>query len=179
MYIQNEQPVMGIILRYVCWGNTPPPWGGGSPAVGVNGGAPDAARVCGTKISRSGLTKQLQLLPLAVLSLVRDILQLNYCTKLVHQTVHALSARSCKTRRNIEFSRGKHCSNKTAFLSHFCRIFRIFHAFFRIFGQSRRPHPPPPPARSRIPHTPSALLLQAILLLCAMFAVCLLLCDVS
>ena len=32
---------------------------------------------------------------LGVLSLVRDTLELNYCTKLFHQTVHA---RSCKTR---------------------------------------------------------------------------------
>ena len=38
-----KQRVMGIILRYVCWGIHPfPP---GSPAVWVNGGAPDAARI--------------------------------------------------------------------------------------------------------------------------------------
>ena len=30
---------------------------------------------------------------LGVLSLVRDTLELNYCTKLFHQIVHALSAR--------------------------------------------------------------------------------------
>ena len=38
--------VMGIIFRSVCWGTLPPPPppGGGSPAVWVNGGAPDAAR---------------------------------------------------------------------------------------------------------------------------------------
>ena len=35
---------------------------------------------------------------LGVLSIVHDTLELNYCTKLFHQTVHALSARSCKTR---------------------------------------------------------------------------------
>ena len=43
VYIQNDQCVMGIILRYVCWGTPPPP--PGSPAVWVNGAAPDAARV--------------------------------------------------------------------------------------------------------------------------------------
>ena len=32
-------------------------------------------------------------------SLARDTLELKYCTKLFHQTVHALSARSSKTRR--------------------------------------------------------------------------------
>ena len=36
---------------------------------------------------------------LGVLSLVCDTLELTYCTKLFYQTVHALSARSCKTRR--------------------------------------------------------------------------------
>ena len=36
---------------------------------------------------------------LGVLSLVRDTLELNYCTRLFHQTVHALSARSCETGR--------------------------------------------------------------------------------
>ena len=30
VYIQTEQCVMGIILRYVCWGiPPPPPWGAG------------------------------------------------------------------------------------------------------------------------------------------------------
>ena len=43
VYIQNEQRVMGIILSYVCWGIAPSPQG--SPAVWVNGGAPDAARI--------------------------------------------------------------------------------------------------------------------------------------
>ena len=36
---------------------------------------------------------------LGVSSLVRDTLELNYCTKLFHQSVHALSDRWCKTRR--------------------------------------------------------------------------------
>ena len=36
---------------------------------------------------------------LGALSLVRDTLELNYCTKLFRQTIHALSTRSCKTRR--------------------------------------------------------------------------------
>ena len=36
---------------------------------------------------------------LGVLSLVRDTVGVNSCTKLFHQAVHALSARSCKTRR--------------------------------------------------------------------------------
>ena len=35
---------------------------------------------------------------LGVLSLVYDALELNYCTKLFHQILHALSATSCKTR---------------------------------------------------------------------------------
>ena len=142
VYIQNEQRVMGIILRYVCWGIPPPP--------------PGARRFgsMGEHLMRRGdsvvLTKQLQLLPLAVLSLVRDILELNYCTKLFHRTVHVLSAQLCKTRRNIGVSRGKHHSNKTAFsIAFFGRIFRIFSAFSRIFCQSRRPHfPPPPPLHS-------------------------------
>ena len=43
VYIQKKQRVMGIILRYVCWGIPPPPLG--SPAVWVNGRAIDAARV--------------------------------------------------------------------------------------------------------------------------------------
>ena len=43
VYIQNDQRVMGIILRDVCWGNPPPPHPG-SPAVWVNGAAPDTAR---------------------------------------------------------------------------------------------------------------------------------------
>ena len=33
------------------------------------------------------------------LSLFRDTLEFNYCTKLFHQTVHALSAKLCKMRR--------------------------------------------------------------------------------
>ena len=34
VHIQNDQCVMGIILRYVCWGThrPPPPWGGGAVA---------------------------------------------------------------------------------------------------------------------------------------------------
>ena len=44
------------------------------------------------------MTKKLQLVSLGVLSLVRDILELNYCTKLFHQTVADVSARLCKTR---------------------------------------------------------------------------------
>ena len=36
---------------------------------------------------------------LGVLSLVRETHELNYCTRLFHQTVHALSATSCKTSR--------------------------------------------------------------------------------
>ena len=36
--------------------------------------------------------------PCLGVSLVHDTLELNYCTKLFHQTVHALSGRSCKTR---------------------------------------------------------------------------------
>ena len=96
-------------------------------------------------IQRSGLTKQLQLLPLAVRSLVRDILELNDCTKLFHQTIHALSAQLCRTRRNIGVLRGKHHSNQTTFSIAF---FAAFSAFVRIF-----PHflpipatafPPPP-----------------------------------
>ena len=84
---------------------------------------------------------------------------LNYCTKLFHQTVHALSAQLCKTRRNIGVLRGKHHSNKTAFSIAF---FAAFSAFFRIFPhfcQSRRPHfPPPPPAiGSNNPHSQSML----------------------
>ena len=78
-------------------------------------------------------TKQLQLLPLVVLSLVRDILELNYCTKLFHQTVHALSARLCKTRRNIGVSRGKHHSNKTAFSIAFFAAFSAFFVYFSTF----------------------------------------------
>ena len=35
---------------------------------------------------------------LGVLSEIRDTLALNYCTKWFHETVHALSAKSCKTR---------------------------------------------------------------------------------
>ena len=32
VYIQNDQRVMGIILRYVCWGTHRPPPPPGSPA---------------------------------------------------------------------------------------------------------------------------------------------------
>ena len=28
VFVQNDQRVMGIILRYVCWGNPPPPYRG-------------------------------------------------------------------------------------------------------------------------------------------------------
>ena len=99
------------------------------------------------EIQRFGLTKQLQLLPLAILSLVRDILELNYCTKLFHRTVHALSAQLCKTRRNIGVSRGKHHCNKTAlsiaFFAAFSAFFPHFSAFFAHPGAA---FPPPPPA---------------------------------
>ena len=49
-------------------------------------------RARGAEIQRFGVTKELHLLPIAILSLVPDILELNCCTKLFHQTVHALSA---------------------------------------------------------------------------------------
>ena len=52
------------------------------------------------------MTKQLQLLPVGGLNLVPDILELNYCTTLFHQPVHALSVRSCKVGRNI----GQRCA---------------------------------------------------------------------
>ena len=38
---------------------------------------------------------------LRVWSLVRDTLEFNHCTKLFHQTVHALSAKSCKHRLGV------------------------------------------------------------------------------
>ena len=80
-----------------------------------------------------------------VLSLVRDILELNYCTKLFHRTVHALSAQLCKTRRTIGVSRGKHHSNKTAFsIAFFAAFFPHFSAFFANPGD-RIPPPPPCP----------------------------------
>ena len=93
------------------------------------------------------MTKQLQLLPLAVLSLVRDILELNYCTALFHQTVHALSAQLCKTRRNIGVSRGIHHSNKTAFSIAFFAAFSAFFPHFSAFfaNPGDRIPPPPPP----------------------------------
>ena len=93
------------------------------------------------------MTKQLQLLPRLVLSLVRDILELNYCTKLFHQTVHASSARLCKTRRNIGVLRGKHHSKQNRiFCRIFCRVFRIFQHFLPIPATT---FPPPPCA---MPH---------------------------
>ena len=95
--------------------------------------------------SGSRLTKQLQLLPLAVLSLVRDILELNYCTKLFHQTVHALSAQLCKTRRNLGVSRGKHHSNKTAFSIAFFNAFSAFFPHFSAFFANPGDRIPPPP----------------------------------
>ena len=119
----------------------PPP--GGSPAVWVNGGAPDAVRA-----RRGDLAvwpDQVAAAFASRLSLVRDILELNYCTKLFHQTVHALSAQLCNTRRNIGVSRGIHHSNKISFsIAFFAAFSPHFPAFFRIFCQSRRPHPRPP-----------------------------------
>ena len=121
---------MGIILRYVCW-STPPPPPGGSPAVWVNGGAPDAVRA-----RRGDLAvwpDQVAAAFASRLSLVRDILELNYCTKLFHQTVHALSAQLCNTRRNIGVSRGIHHSNKISFsIAFFAAFFRIFPHFLPI-----------------------------------------------
>ena len=106
---------------------------------------------CGADIQRSGLTKQLQLLPLAVLSLVCDILMLNYCTKLFHQTVHALSTQWCKTRRNIGVSRSKHNSNQTAFsIAFFAAFSAFFPQLFAFFANpSDRISPPPPALWSR------------------------------
>ena len=75
----------------------------------------------------------MQLLPLAVLSLVRDFLELNYCTKLFHQIVHALSAQLCKTRRNIGVLRGKHHSHQTAFSIAFFAAFSAFCLHFPAF----------------------------------------------
>ena len=135
----------------------PPP---GSLAVWVNGGAPDAARV------RRGLTKQLQLLPLGVLSLIRDILELNYCTKLFHQTVHALSARSCETRRNIGGSRGKHHSKKSAFSIAFFATFSAFFPHFpAFFANSATAFPPPPLPLTRVAAASGATLLFMLLVL--------------
>ena len=91
------------------------------------------------------MPKQLQLLPRAVLSLVRDILELNYCTKLFHQTVHALSAQLCKTRQNIGVSRGKHHSNKTAFSIAFFAAFSAFFPHFSAFFANPGDHIFPPP----------------------------------
>ena len=120
----------------------PPP---GSLAVWVNGGAPDAARARRGDLAVWPDQAAAASAP-SGLSLVRDILELNYCTKFFHQTVHALSARLCKTRRNIGVSRGKHHSNKTAFsIAFFCALFS---AFSRICCQSRRTPPPPPTCKT-------------------------------
>ena len=67
-------------------------------------------------------------------------------TKLFHQTVHALSAQLCKTRRNIGVSRGKHHSNKTAFSIAFFALFSAFFPHFSAFFANpgdRIPTPPP------------------------------------
>ena len=85
-------------------------------------------------------------MPLAVLSLVRDILELNYCTKLFHQTVHTLSAQLCKTRRNIVVSRGKHHSNKTAFSIAFFAAFSAFFPHFSAFFANPGDRISPPPS---------------------------------
>ena len=111
-------------------GGPPPPWG--------------ARRFgsMGEHLTRRGdlagwPDQEAHLLFLVVSSLVRDILELKYCTKLFHQTVHALSARLCETRRNLGVSRGKHHSNKTAFSIAFFAAFSlhfpcIFSAFLPI-----------------------------------------------
>ena len=99
----------------------------------------------GPEIYWSSLTKLLQFLPLGVLSPVGDILELNYSTNLFHQTVHALSARSCKTRQNITVLRGIHHSNKIGFsIAFFASFSAFFPHFCAFFCQFPRPHPPPP-----------------------------------
>ena len=102
--------------------------------------------LCGADIQRSGLTKQLQLLPLAVLSIVRDILELNYCTKLFNPTVHALRGQLCKTGRNIGVLRGKHHFNQTAFYIAFFAAFSAFSPHFSAFFANSGDRIPPPPA---------------------------------
>ena len=70
--------------------------------LGPKGGAPNAARARRGDLAvwpdQAAATSTLGAPCLGVLSLVRDTFELNYCTHLLHQTVHALSARSCKTR---------------------------------------------------------------------------------
>ena len=66
------------------------------------GGAPDTVRArCGDLVSLldpAAAASAVGAPCLEVLSLVRDTLEFNHCTKLFHQTVHALSAGSCKMR---------------------------------------------------------------------------------
>ena len=62
---------------------------------------------------------------------------------LFHQTVHALSAQLCKTRRNIGVSRGKHHSHKTAFSIAFFAAFSAFFPHFSAFIPGDRIPPPP------------------------------------
>ena len=75
---------------------------------------------------------------------------LNYCTKLFHRTVHALSAQLCKTRRNIGVSTGKHHSNKPAFSIAFFAAFSAFFPHFPAFFANPGDRIPPPPPASCI-----------------------------